>query len=46
MECLATKCIKVLLLKGERKLGLLKISKSTNLEKKHEHLHMNGSLIN
>ena len=46
MKCSTVESIKVLLPKGERKVGPLKTSNNTNLEKAHEHIHMNELLIN
>lgn len=44
MECLIEECIRGLLSKGERKMSLLETGNSTNIEKTHEHAHMNKSL--
>ena len=41
MKCTVADNIKVLMPKGKRKVGTLMTSNSTNLEKAHEHIHMN-----
>lgn len=40
-KCLVAESIKVPLSRWKRKLGPLKTSNNTNLEKAHEHIHMN-----